>query len=367
VVGFAYSHDYPTTPGVYDPTLNGYYDVVVSKLAAHGDSLIWSTYIGGANDNDLGRDICLDSSENPVITGYTESDDFPTTPGAFDETFNATGDAWEDGFVAKLSANGDSLFFSTYLGGQNNDHSYAITLDTSGNPLVCGKTASDNFPTTPGAYDQTYGPYGFNCFVTKLDATGSSLVFSTYLGGGSNNCAYDIVLDGSENPVVVGTGGGGFPTTPGSFDPSFNGVRDAFICKLDTTCSSLLWSGFLGGDNGDEAHAVVLDASENVIVCGWAGEPTTGWPTTSGAYDETHNGGQQDVFVTKIGASGSGMMWSTLLGHEERERATDLCLDDLGNVIITGCTNSDTFPTTPDAFDETTNNIVAYDGILCKI
>ena len=178
--GETHSSDFPTTPGAYDRTQNGQSDAFVSALNATGTDLIYSTYLG-AGDHDVGYGIVLGPGDTAYVTGVAQSDDFPTTPGAYDETFNGGNN---DLFVTRLDAQGGSLVFSTYVGGNDHDDGEAIALDPAGNVYVVGDTNSPNYPTTPGAYDRTINSNIYSdAFVTKLNPTGSALVYSTFLGG----------------------------------------------------------------------------------------------------------------------------------------------------------------------------------------
>ncbi len=346
VTGGTASSDFPTTPGAYDTTFNsGWCDVFVAKLSSSGDSLLWSTFLGGS-DADWGYSLVLDGSGNPVVTGETWSFNFPRTPGAYDTTY----DDGSDVFVAKLSSSGDSLLWSTFLGGRDSDEGNSIVLDGSGNPVVTGYTHSSNFPTTPGAYDGTHNGGDSDVFVAKLSSSGDSLLWGTFLGGNYYDEGYSLVLDALGNPVVTGgTLSSDFPTTPDAYDTTHNGGYDVFVAKLSSSGSNLLWSTFLGGSNWDEGYSLVLDASGDPVLTGYAAF-SDDFPTTPGAYDRTHNG-DRDVFVAKLSSSGSSLLWSTLLGGGGSDGGYSLILDASGNPVLTGVTGSSDFPTSAGAYD----------------
>jgi hypothetical protein len=151
--GETYSLNFPTTPGAFDPTASTGGDAFVAKVSSDGASLLWSTYLA-AEALDRGWSLALDSTENVVVTGYTQSDSFPTTPGAYDETHNGPGVF--DVFVSKLSSTGQELIWSTLLGGVGIDRSWGIMMDSQDNPIVCGHTRSPEFPTTPGVYQENH-------------------------------------------------------------------------------------------------------------------------------------------------------------------------------------------------------------------
>ena len=229
VAGSTDSSDFPTVSGAYDKTFNGGSDVFVLKLNSTGSSLIYSTFIGGTM-GEGGSDIALDGLGNAYVTGATESGNFPTTLGAYDNTLNSGYDV----FVAKLNGSGTALVYSTYLGGGGDDYGYEIAVDGSGNAYVTGQTGSTNFPVSPGAYDTTINGGYCDAFVTKLDGSGSAMVYSTYLGGSSSDYGYGIAVDGSGNVYVTGfTNSTNFPVTPGAYDTTYNGDNyDVFVTKF---------------------------------------------------------------------------------------------------------------------------------------
>src|SRR3990172_8604209 len=286
VAGWTPSMDFPTTPGAFAPTYNGDMEVFVTKLNAAGSGLLYSTFLGGRGREGETAALVLDASGSAYVTGGTGSADFPTTPGAFDNTYNGNGDA----FVTKLDPTGSVLLYSTFLG---NGVGYSLAVDASGSAYVTGDTGSADFPTTPGAFD-TSPSYSADLFVTKLNATGSGLLYSTFLGGGGEDSAGpsadSIAVDVSGSAYLTGTTwSADFPTTPGAFDRTYNGSYGPFVTKFDPTGSSLLYSTFLGGDFQEHGISIAVDASGSAYVTGEATTPT--FPTTPGAFDTTYNGG----------------------------------------------------------------------------
>jgi hypothetical protein len=255
LAGESSSADFPTTPGAVDTSFNGTNDAFVAKLAASGSALVYSTYLGGT-EADIASAIALDGAGAAYVAGFTYSSGFPTTPGAFDTSFNGGGAFPKDAFVTKLNASGSTLVYSTYLGGRTGgDEALAIAVGSAGAAYVVGSTDSSDFPTTPGAFDTSNN---FDkAFVTKLNASGSGLVYSTFLGGSYSDRATAIAVDSAGMAYLAGyTGSSDFPTTPGAFDNSFNGVPttfDAFVTKLDASGSALVYSTFLGGLANDLA------------------------------------------------------------------------------------------------------------------
>ena len=269
----------------------------MTKLNASGSALVYSTFLGG-NDWDSGTGISVDAAGDAYVRGQTESTNFPTTAGAFDTTFNG---GTLDAFVAKLNASGSALVYSTYLGGSGSESSGnpagAIAVDATGSAYVTGTTSSANFPTTAGAYDTTYNG-GYDAFVAKLNASGSALVYSTYLGGSGGDEGWGIGVDAAGSAYVTGlTSSSNFPTTAGAFDTTYNGNGDAFVAELNTSGSGLVYSTYLGGSSGDQGNSIDLDAVGNVYVAGQIA--SSDFPTTPGAF-QTSSGGGEDAFVAKF-------------------------------------------------------------------
>ncbi len=345
VAGWTTSGNFPVTSAAYQSTLAGgptFGDVFIYKMNPTGTALVYSTYIGGSND-DLGWGVAVDSSGNAYITGYTSSADFPTTPGAFKTNFSGTRDA----FVVKLNSTGSALTYSTYLGGNSEERGYAIALDSAGSAYVAGFAKSTNFPVTSGAY-QTTNPGGATAFITKFNATGSGLVYSTYVGGSSDDWANALAIDSSGNAYLAGyTQSSNFPTTSGAFQRTFGtGLGHAFVTKVNATGTGLVYSTFLRSSAEDFARAIALDNSGNAYVGGRAG--AADFPVTAGAYQTTFRG-VNDAFVTKLNSSGTGLQYSTLLGGSDNDQVEGIAVDASGAVVAVGLTVSTDFPVTPDA------------------
>jgi hypothetical protein len=344
VAGSTNSVNFPTTPGAFRTTNAGGYDVFVTKLNPTGSGLVFSTYLGGSGD-DVARGIAVDSFGNAYVTGYTGSSNFPTTAGAF-QTALAGGVPY-DAFVTKLGGSG-LLSYSTYLGGTSDDKAFAIAVDASGNAYVTGNTASFNFPTTPGSYEPVNLASGGSTFVTKLNLTGSGLLYSTYLsavGGGASSSG--IAVDALGNAYVTGiTDAATFPTTAGAFQTTNAGGSDTHVTKLNTTGSALVYSTYLGGSGSDNVHAIAVDTSGNAFVTGTTNSPN--FPTTTGAF-RTTLAGVADVFVTKLNSTGTGLVYSTYVGGTQGDDGWGIALDGSDNAYVTGLTVSSDFPTTVGA------------------
>jgi hypothetical protein len=349
VTGFAESANFPTTLGAFQTVFGGgaTFDAFVTKLDPTGSALLYSTYLGGGG-LDFGYSIAADALGNAYVTGFTYSTNFPTTAGAFQLVLRGTSDA----FVAKLTPTGSALLYSTYLGGSASDLGRSIAADALGNAYVTGGTASSNFPTTPGAFQTVFGgAVTFDAFVTKLNPTGSALLYSTYLGGSAGEEGVGIAIDASANAYVTGqTFSTNFPTTLGAFQAASGGGNDAFVTKLNPTGDGLLYSTYLGGSADDGGFGIAVDASGNAYVTGLT--KSTDFPTTLGASQWS---GFVDAFVTKLNPTGDGLLYSTYLGGSGFDEGSGIAVDALPspNAYVTGATDSTDFPTTVGAFQTT--------------
>ena len=360
VTGFTQSANFPTTPGAFQTTPTTNVVAFVTKLNPTGSAPLYSTRLGGTG-GEQGFGITVDAAGDAFVTGFTGSLNFPTTPGAFDTSYNQGGDA----FVTKLNPLGTApLLYSTYLGGSGLDQGLAITIDATGSAYVTGSTGSMNFPTTAGAFDTTFNG-GFDVFVTKLNTAGSApLVYSTYLGGSGTEFGRGIALDSSLNAYVTGsTDSSSFPTTLGASDTSYNGGTDAFITKVNPLGTApLVYSTFLGGSSYDEGRGIAVDLSGDAYVTGYT--LSTNFPTTPGAYNTSSNG-SYDVFLTKANPLGSGLLYSTYLGGSSLDIGLAIIIDATGSAYLAGFTGSSNYPTTPGAFDTSYNG--AGDTFVTKL
>jgi fibronectin type 3 domain-containing protein len=323
------------------------------------DPLIFSTLFGGGA-GDSGESIALDSSNDMYVAGATNSANFPTTVGAYDRTANGN----QDAFVLALNATGKDLIYATYVGGSNTDLAHAIAVDSSKNAYVTGETYSLNFPTIAGSYDLSFNGIDMDAFVFKLNPTGSSLTYSTYVGGNSDDAGNDIALDGSGNVYVAGkTWSTNFPTVS-AYSAAYHGMGDIIVFKLNPAGSALVFSTYIGGSSWDYGDSLAIDPSNNVYVTGQTAS-SADYPTTNGAYDTTFNGGQFDLFVLRLNASGSPLDYSTFVGGSNFEFIGHIAVDASGNAYVTGMTVSNNFPTTPGAYDTTYGG--GYESFLFKL
>jgi hypothetical protein len=363
--------NFPTTPGI---GVQGNGDASVTKLDPTGSAIVYSTCIGGSNE-DRAFGIAVDGAGNAYLTGYTRSTDFPTATGA-SQTVRRSVFGY-NAFVTKLNPTGSALVYSSYLGGSMFDSGQDIALDAAGNAYVAGWTSSFDFPTTLGAFQPIYRASNQtrNAFVTKLNADGTALLYSTFLGGSNWDQASGIALDTQANAYVTGTTcSSDFPITPLAFqmfylgypyaDGPGGGPCNAFVTKLSlsTLAQPVYYSTYLGGTGGDEAAGIAVDAANNAYVTGET--CSLNFPVTPLAFQPVSHL-QCDAFVTKLNPAGSGLDYSTYLGGTREDFAAAIAVDAGGNAYVTGSTNSTDFPVTPDAFEATkASSVYSWDSFL---
>jgi uncharacterized repeat protein (TIGR01451 family) len=335
VTGFTKSANFPTANSLQVANGGGQ-DAFVAKFNVAG-GLVYSTYLGGS-EYEQGKGIAVDASGNAYVVGWTSSTNFPTV-----NPLQASNSGGTDIFVSKLNASGSALIYSTYLGGSggdNIDYGSGLAVDASGSAYVTGLTGSTDFPTVAPIQPTNLGI--INAFVSKLNAAGSGLVYSTYLGGSSNDQGASIAVDTLGNAYVTGLAGStNFPTV-NPIQAANGGSFDAFVAKLNAAGSALVYSTYLGGNSVDVGDGIAVDASGNAYVTGIEG--STNFPTANAF--QASNAGGNDAFVTKINAAGSALVYSTYLGGSGCcDFAYGIAVNGSGQAYVTGYTNSTDFPT----------------------
>jgi hypothetical protein len=358
VTGRAWSTDYDITPGAFQTTKAGLFDVFVTKLNATGTSLVYSTYIGGTS-SDWGYSIAVDDSGHAYVTGST-SGIYVITPGAFQTGFG--GGAW-DVFVTKLNATGTALIYSTYIGGGGNESGQSIAIDDSGNAHVTG-SAEAGYPMTPGAFQTTNGGFT-DVFVTKLNPSGNALVYSTFIGGAGEEIGHSIAIDSSGNAYVAGrTSSTDYDITPGAFQTSYGGgLWDVFVTQLNATGTAIIYSTYIGGSDYDIGYSITVNGNGNAHVAGRTA--SANYDITSGAFQTTYEGGG-DAFVSKLNHSGTSLVYSTYLGGSGNDWAHSITIDEGGHACVTGQTASTNYDITTGAF-QTTYGGGMYDVFVTKL
>ncbi len=358
ITGNTRSVDFPTANAIQSTAPQGD-DHFVAKLNPTGSALVYATYLGGTEAEGFNQGaVALDTSGNAYVAGNTHSPDFPTTAGSFQPNNNNPNQGFTsfDGYVVKLSSTG-TLVYSTYLGGSFFDGIYAIDVDAQGNAYVTGTTQSGNFPLqNPIQSAQNDG------FVTKLNAAGSALVYSTYLGGNGFDIPVSIAVDGSGNAYVTGlTESSDFPTVSAidsTLDPTQcpfgRPCGDAFLTKINAAGSAFVYSTYLGGDNIDRGVDLEVDAFGAVYIVG--DTLSTNFPTANPL--QPMKAGAEDMFITKVNPAGNALVYSTYLGGTGREGSTfnnghivgfGIAVDGAGDAYVGGVTASADFPAV-DAF-----------------
>ena len=350
VGGFTFSADFPTTPGVVDRTFKGKREAFLAKLNAAGSELDFATFLGG-NGDDWVQEIWVDSEGYIYLAGFTTSDDFPVTPGAYDVTFNDGIDI----FVSKLSPEGNLFIYSTYIGGSLTEYVPAMKVDAVGRVYLAGHTYSNDFPTTTEAYDRTPGGYITDAFVLRLSPQGNRLEYSTLLGGSNGEWAHDLVIDELGNAYIVGyTASDDFPTTPDAVQDSYSGEGDVFLAEIDSSGSNLLYGTYLGGEDKDWGKGLALRLGYLYLL----GYSTGTVPEITEGYDVHHHGGW-DAFLIRFRVSDKRLLTGTYLGGSADENLRGHLVVEDGGVYVAGETASHDFPVTTDAFSHFYNGGVS--------
>ena len=406
ITGFTTSPNFPTTTGALQ-TRNGglggsllirFGDAFITKLNPAGDQILYSTLLGGARD-DAGTSIAIDAAGNAYIAGVTQSVNFPVTDGApqrrlagiggqpsfprYGMALLQTGDA----FVAKLNPAGSALVWSTYLGGPQDDLATSIAVDAASNVYVAGSTLSTDFPTTGGAYQRQYRGFdGDNIFfqfgdgfITKFNAAGTALLYSTFLGGRGDDAILGLTVDAGGNAYVAGvTSTRDLPTTANAYQRTYQGPRtldfdidqllgDGFVAKLNPAGSGLVFLTYLGAETDDGATAIALDPAGNIYVTGFTQSP--GFPVTADASQARLGqprgaGGGGDGFLVVLDPNATRLTFGTFIGGNRDDVALGVAVDAAGNAYVAGMATSPNLAGTPRVFQTALGG--AADGFVAR-
>lgn len=356
ITGSTSSDDFPLQ-NPFQGAEKGGGDAFAAKLAPAGNALVFSTFLGG-KDSDRGQGIAVDGSGAVYITGDTMSSDFPLQ-NPFQSVHNA-GYSGLDAFVSKLAPQGNALVFSTFLGGQGVEHGNGIAVDGSGAAYVTGRTETYGFPVLNPYQGTAQGRT--DAYLVKLTPAGNALVFSTFLGGNSDEEGFGVAVDGSGAAVVTGT------TLSTNF-PLRNPVQnrlmlsyDAFVTKFTTGGNDLVFSTFLGGKGDDEGRSIALSAAGAPCVTGWT--KSSNFPL-AGAFQKSF-GGYADAFVAQLTAPGTALAFSSYLGGQGEDIGTGVAVDAKGAVYIAGSTKSTDFPL-QKPFQKTISPYWYEDAFMAKL
>jgi len=350
VAGHTASPDFPSTQAAArhqgGTLLN--LDVYVAKFTRDG-VLVYATYLGGRGDETASA-LAVDEQGRVLVAGGTTSNDFPTTTGALHGYRSGTR-LYTDGFLARLSADGTTMEYATYLGGTGDDAVTGLALDAQGRVYLSGATASSDFPTMPAAFQPDFAgglEMGADAFVARFRPEGATLTldYATYLGGSLDDAGSALAVEAGGRVYVTGfTNSYDFPTTPDAFQASFAGPLrpfegDGFVARF-TDDGTLDYATYLGGSRNDQPTALALDAAGHAHVTGWT--RSHDFPTTTGAYQAGRRGAE-DVFLVKMAPDGSALRYATYFGGTGDDRAYSLVLDAAGQPVLGGSTTSEDLP-----------------------
>ena len=329
-------------------------------------TLVYATYLGGTGEDNADA-VAVDADGNMYVSGLTASIDFPTTVGVFQ---SATSGAY-DVYVAKFNSTGSSLAYSTYIGGSGSlDYGLGLGVDDTGNAYITGVTDSTDFPTTPGSAQPAFGG-ATDAYLTKLNPSGSALLYSSYLGGPGSDLAFDIAVHPTTGVAwITGRAAAGYPTSGNAYAWDFiGGTNDIFVSRVATTLSdaaSLPYSTFIGGTGDDRANAIALSAfTDTVYITGRTA--SSDFPTSVGAAQSQYGGGAYDAFALELSPSITqtrGVVYASYLGGSDDDRGFGVAIDSLNRIYVTGRTYSTDFPTSVGAADTTcgTDGNCDFDG-----
>lgn len=343
LTGQTTSANFPVSGGLQGVNGGGT-DAFVAKFNPAGD-LVYVTYLGGAG-TDRAFAVAADAGGAAYVVGDTDSNNFP-----MQNPLQATNAGGSDAFAVKLSADGASLLYSTYLGGAALDSARAVTLSAGGEAYVAGGTTSANFPVTAGvvqpviAGQASDGVYKADGFVTALSADGAGMLFSTYWGGTDLDSISAIALaSGGEVVIAGGTASSVlFPISPSNLQESFGGFpEDGFISRLSANGDAMRYSSYFGGNSWDRVYALALDGDDNMYIAGVT--VSSNLRVTAGAFQTAYGGGRGDAFAAKIDAAGTGLSYSTYLGGSDFDQAYGITRAANGGLILAGETLSADFP-----------------------
>ena len=349
ITGSTTSVNLYTTPDAYNRTFSGSYDIFVIKLDGENGSLLYSTYLGGSN-YELPMTIEIDSVDNVWICGETGSSDFPTTSNAFNSTMNGPIDM----FIFSLSGTNGSLLYSTFVGGSGVESAFSMDLDSEGNIWATGITDSGDFPMSPSSLYPGYNG-SFDAVLFQISKNGTTMLYSTFFGGTGDDRGYELLIDSSDDVCVAGTTDSfDFPVTVDAYKNTTSGGRDIYLLKLTGDGSTLLYSTYFGGSGQEDVMSIAFDNFGNI----WGtGSTTSGiLPITANAYDTSY-GGSYDCIVFQFAQNGSTLLYLTYLGGSNQDYGRSIMVAGNNAVWISGDTGTDTFPTTPDAFNESLSGI----------
>lgn len=332
VTGYTRSAEFPCR-NAFQPRKEGREDAFVAKFSSSGSRLLYSTYLGGSN-REKAESIAVDHFQCAVIAGMTDSSNFPCL-----NAYQSKPAGKLDAFIAKLDSSGSALIYSTYLGGSRDDAAFDIALDSAGNAYLGGETISADFPTN-SAYQSSIGSREQDIFLTKLTSTGSGIIYSTYLGGKGIDFGGHLAPGPDNSLFVTGTTWSDDFPTRNCYSPARAGKYDAFVGKLSSSGSTLLYSTYLGGEGVDFGNDITVDQSGAAFIAGFT--VGSGFPSLNPLWKRNDEGG--DAFIFILSPTGSSLLLSACFGTEGIETGLGVVLDSNANVYLTGTSNTALFP-----------------------
>lgn len=333
-------------------------DIIFAKLSPNGQELLFSTFLGGSGE-DFASGGAFDSNDNLIAVGVTSSSDFPTINALQPTKSNSTRDV----FVTKLSTDDESILFSTHLGGGSDYYTTKAVIDGQDNIIVAGSTDSVYFPLKDAYQEQMGGRT--DGFVTKISADGQQILWSTYFGGAWDDQIKHITADSEGNIIVIGvTSSTNLPITENAYQPIKSASSwDVFVAKLSADGQTLHFSTYFGGTRAWGPANVITDANDNVIIVGETN--SVDFPLTDEAYQPDYGGGEYDCFISKLSSNGQSIHFSTYFGGNTAESPIGVVFNANNDLYIVGCTGSNDFPVTNDAFQE--EKSYETDGFIAKV
>lgn len=370
IAGYTDATNFPATAGAYQTTGHTAFDGYVAEYTVDGTKAVFSSYLGGSLATSI-YGMTVDAAGDPIVVGYTTSNDFPVTAGAF-QTNNTAFPFTDASFVTKLNPTGTGLIFSTYLAGTDSgpgggSSGQAVALDGAGDVLVGGIDGCNNFPVSANAF-QKAPKSSENAYIVKLNPTGTKLIYGSLIGGTGYDSVSGLAVDKSGYAYICGrTTSKDFPVTSSAYQKTNQATlanaynSGAFVAKFNSTASGLEYSTYLSGSNDMRMNAIAVNAANEAIVCGYT--YATNFPTTSGVIQPTYEGGNQaQGFLAVLNAGGSGLALGTFFGGHGYCDLEGITLDSAGDVIVCGAANSGDFPTTAGAFQ--TQNQAGLDSAV---
>src|SRR5262249_39393736 len=327
IVGETTSTDFPVKNPI-QPANRGDSDAFVVKLNAAGSGSVFATYLGGSR-LDTAYGVAIDTDGNVYVTGSTTSPDLDVNSAA---QSNIAGGA--DAFVTKISSDGAQISYLTYLGGSGNDSGLSVAIDSGGAAYLTGSTAAANFTVTNPVQLANRG--NSDVFVTKINSSGSALVYSTYLGGSGLDHGQDIAVDQAGNPYLTGVTSSTDFNTRQPLQPNNRGGGDAFIAKLNVAGSDLVYSTYFGGGGNDAGNSIAVDGAGAAYVTGITG--STNLPVQTPL--QPSNRGAEDAFIVKVNAAGSAVVYATYLGGSGSDAVAAIEVNATGPAKVPGGTTS---------------------------